>query len=670
MGDADKSKSELIAELDALRAQLAAARQEADSRVEAAYAESESRHRMLAEATFEGIIIHDAGRILEANQPAADMFGYPLETLVGMSVLDLAAPESREMIAARVAAGHTQPYEAVGQRRDGSRFPGELHAKLLSHQGRPVRVVALRDLTERKRVEQALRQAEEQWRSLVANAPNLITVVDRDATIQFINRLPSGGDPTTVVGMSLYPFIAPELRAMVRQKLDEVAQTGEAATYEAAGGEIGAGTTLWTQNTVGPLWHNGGLVGYVIISTDITNMKRAEERLRKSEMLLSRAQEVAHVGSWDWEFDSDEVTWSDELYRIYGYDPDQVRPSPQAFYDLLRPEARPFTRKRLAEAARTGEGFTAEFQLLRPDGQVRAVFSRTEVMPAEPGRPVRMFGILQDVTELKQAYEEIAQRTAELRKAQELDNLKSNFVNAVTHELRTPLTSIKGYAEFLEDGIGGELTPEQMGFVRELEVGAQRLERLVDDLLDFARIEAGTFKLKVSDSDLSARIRETACSLDPQARAARLTLAVEVPEEPVTLPMDAERVGQVILNLLSNAIKFTPPGGTITVRTRVEDDSVRCEVADNGIGISSEDVPRLFQRFSQLESGVRSGGGTGLGLSISKTIIEAHGGTIGVRSAVGQGSTFWFSLPLRPPHVPEEPPETTIEPAEQRTTSA
>ncbi|MNS53776.1 Non-motile and phage-resistance protein [compost metagenome] len=625
--------------------------------MKAACAEREDRYRMLAEATFEGIIVHEAGRILEANQPAADMFGYPLETLLGMSVLDLAAPESREMIAARVAAGHPHPYEAVGQRRDGSRFPGELHAKILTYQGRPVRVVALRDLTDRKRVEQALRQAEEQWRSLVTNAPNLITVVNRDAMIQFINRLPYGGDPTTVVGMSLYPFIAPELRELVAQKLEEVANTGEPATYEAAGGEAGAGTSMWTQNTVGPLRHNGELVGYLFISTDITDLKRAEERLRKSEVLLSRAQEIAHIGSWEWEFGSDEVIWSDELYRIYGYDPDKVPPTPEGFFDLLRPEVRPASRQQLADAARTGEGFTAEFQLHRPDGQVRTVFSRTEVMPSEPGRPVRMFGILQDVTELKQAYEEIAQRTAELRKAQELDSLKSNFVNAVTHELRTPLTSIKGYAEFLEDGIGGELTPEQMGFVHELEVGAQRLERLVDDLLDFARIEAGTFKLKVSDSDLSARIRETACSLDPQARAARLTLAVEVPEEPVTLPMDAERVGQVILNLLSNAIKFTPPGGTITVRTRVEGDSVRCEISDNGIGISSEDLPRLFQRFSQLESGVRSGGGTGLGLSISKTIIEAHGGSIGVNSAVGQGSTFWFSLPLRPPHVPEEPPE-------------
>ncbi|MFN3430619.1 MAG: PAS domain S-box protein [Candidatus Sericytochromatia bacterium] len=661
MADADKSQAELIAELDALRAQLAEARREADMRVEEARRESESRYRMLAEATFEGVVVHELGRFLEANLPAAEMFGYPVETLCGMSVLDLAAPESRETVIERMVGGHTQPYEAVGMRRDGSRFPGELHAKVVTYQGRPVRVVAMRDLSERKRVEQALRQAEEKWRSLVASAPNLIMVADTTATIQFINRLPDGGDPTRVVGMSLYPFIAPELRDLVRQKLDEVAATGQAATYEAAGGKIGAGTTLWTQNTVGPLWHGGELVGYLIISTDITDLKRAEERLRKSEMLLTRAQEVAHIGSWDWEFESDEVAWSDELYRIYGYDPAEVQPSPQAFFNLLRPESRPITRKRLADAARTGQGFTAEFQLYRPDGQVRNVFSRTEVMP---GQPVRMFGILQDVTELKQAYEAIAQRTAELRKAQELDNLKSNFVNAVTHELRTPLTSIKGYAEFLEDGIGGELTPEQMGFVRELEVGAQRLERLVDDLLDFARIEAGTFKLKVSDSDLSARIRETACSLDPQARAARLTLAVEVPEDPVTVPMDAERVGQVILNLLANAIKFTPPGGTITVAIHVDGDMVLCEVKDNGIGISEDDLPRLFQRFSQLESGVRSGGGTGLGLSISKTIVEAHGGTIGVQSAVGQGSTFWFSLPLRPPHVPEEHPDAAFEPAQ------
>ncbi len=249
-------------------------------------------------------------------------------------------------------------------------------------------------------------------------------------------------------------------------------------------------------------------------------------------------------------------------------------------------------------------------------------------------------------TELHHTIQEAALRQAELDQARELDRLKTNFVGAISHDLRTPLTSIMGYAEFLEDEIGGTLSGTQVEFVQQIHKGARRLEYLLNDLLDFARLDAGTFKLTLGHTDLRDKLLEVAESLRPQIEEARLTLSVGSPETPLIASMDAQRIERVLINLLTNAIKFTLPGGTIRLAARLEGDRVICEVEDTGEGIAPADIPKLFRHFSQLKSGMKRGG-TGLGLSICKAIVEAHGGAIGVRSTLGHGSTFWFSLPVQ-----------------------
>ena len=240
---------------------------------------------------------------------------------------------------------------------------------------------------------------------------------------------------------------------------------------------------------------------------------------------------------------------------------------------------------------------------------------------------------------------------------QELDKLKSNFVSSVSHELRTPLTSIMGYSEFLEDGVAGPLNPEQAQFVKQIQGGAQRLQRLVDDLLDFARMDAGTFRLRLLECDMCDKLSEVVESLKPLVKAADITLELACPGKPLRVEIDPQRIEQVLINLLTNAVKFSAPGASIQVTLSVEGDQLRCAVQDHGSGIAPDELPRLFQRFSRL-SLQRSG--TGLGLSISRALVEAHGGTMGVESEVGAGSNFWFTLPLTASqtdvHTAAEPP--------------
>lgn len=256
-------------------------------------------------------------------------------------------------------------------------------------------------------------------------------------------------------------------------------------------------------------------------------------------------------------------------------------------------------------------------------------------------------------TLIKARTEELAQRTEELKRANEhlleLDRLKSGFVSAVSHELRTPLTSIRGFAEFLEDEVGGELTKDQTYFVQQIQMGTQRLQHIVDDLLDFARLEAGTFRLQWHEFDLAAKVREAIASLEPQARSARLALAIGVAPPEAIVSGDPDRIGQVLINLVNNAIKFTPPGGVITVRVSAVPEAWRVEVEDTGIGILHEHLPRLFDKFYQVDpSSTRQYGGAGLGLSICKSLIEAHGSTLMVASTLGDGSRFWFELSSTP----------------------
>ncbi|MNS20120.1 Alkaline phosphatase synthesis sensor protein PhoR [compost metagenome] len=247
---------------------------------------------------------------------------------------------------------------------------------------------------------------------------------------------------------------------------------------------------------------------------------------------------------------------------------------------------------------------------------------------------------------------EVSQRTEELRTANEelrqLDRVKADLVSAVSHELRTPLTSIRGFAEFLEDGIGGDLGPEQIEFVRHIQSNTLRLQRLVDDLLDFARLEAGTFKLAFRSSDLRTSLTEVVESLEPLAQEKQVHLDAGLPADPLLIEADTGRVEQVLINLITNAIKFTPPGGHVVVSAHRGPEHVEFSIQDTGIGIANDRLPRVFQKFYQVDATTtREQGGAGLGLSIAKALVEAHGGQIGVESELGRGSTFWFTLPQR-----------------------
>lgn len=262
----------------------------------------------------------------------------------------------------------------------------------------------------------------------------------------------------------------------------------------------------------------------------------------------------------------------------------------------------------------------------------------------EHGRVVNTIGVVKDVTEQRAAERRIAEQVEALQRA---DELKDQFLGILSHELRTPINAIMAFGSILDDGLGGPLTETQHRYIRNILSASDKLLALVSDLLDVSRMQAGTFTISPGQTDMRAVLNETLASLAPEAAARGLTLTERVPPALPPLVADAQRVAQIVSNLVGNAIKFSEPGGRVTVAAVVDGDRLRVEVQDDGIGIAPADRAKLFKRFSQLDmSNTRRAGGVGLGLTICKSLVEAHGGQIGVETAPGAGSTFWFTLPL------------------------
>ena len=218
----------------------------------------------------------------------------------------------------------------------------------------------------------------------------------------------------------------------------------------------------------------------------------------------------------------------------------------------------------------------------------------------------------------------------------------------MSHELRTPLHTILGFTELLEEQTWGTLNPKQKGFLGHIRTDAEHLLNLINGILDLSKIEAGRLQLAYDVIDLRECISETVSGI--QAQAALKSIAVEdrtTAGAPKILA-DPLRIRRVLYNLLANAIKFTPKGGRVWIEAFLENDSVKVTVADNGIGIESQDLEKIFDRFEQATSSVHVREGAGLGLAISKQLIELHGGSIWVESTPGKGSQFSFAIPVNP----------------------
>jgi signal transduction histidine kinase/DNA-binding response OmpR family regulator len=234
-------------------------------------------------------------------------------------------------------------------------------------------------------------------------------------------------------------------------------------------------------------------------------------------------------------------------------------------------------------------------------------------------------------------------------KTLELERLKSDFVAVVSHELRTPLAVVIGNLELLSDDRFWKLEPQQAQFLSSASTNSHRLLHLINDILDFSKLENASLPMTRSPNELGEVIRQAAENLRRLFEEREINLKIAIPDDLPMAEIDEQRIAQVLTNLISNAIKFSPAGAPVELSVTHDGSTATVRVRDQGEGIRREDMPKLFRKFSQLDSkSTRKTGGTGLGLAISKGLVEAHGGSIWAESEPGQGSCFVFTLPLLP----------------------
>jgi PAS domain S-box-containing protein len=389
------------------------------------------------------------------------------------------------------------------------------------------------------------------------------------------------------------------------------------------------------------------VVTSVLLSAAIIALHRSDCVRRKREHDLGRSEEryrlaekVAQVGHWRMDLPSLEVNWSDEVFRITGVPQENGVPSAMDILDIYHPDDRALVRQHVRNALREGTGWEDVVRLRRPGGEVRHVSSHGVCERDEQGRLTGLFGVFADITELEHAR----------RKAEEATAAKAAFLANMSHEIRTPLNGVMGFAELL---LGSELGAEQKRHATLVFESAQTLLKLLNDILDVSKIDAGQLEIAQEPFDLAHQLRQCVRLMEAMAQKKGLELILNGDS---TLPKhivgDGLRIRQILLNLLGNAIKFTACGSVTVQAAATMSDAglpvVEIDVIDTGVGIAKARQALIFDEFVQADASTsRRFGGSGLGLTISRRLAELMGGDIRLTSDEGFGTRVTLVVPLK-----------------------
>lgn len=372
--------------------------------------------------------------------------------------------------------------------------------------------------------------------------------------------------------------------------------------------------------------------------------ERTEELTRARDRLVE-AQQVAHVGSWEWEVASNTLWWSEELCRIAGID--AAAAGYNGYLGCVHPEDRDIVDTIVRRAASDGKPFAFDHRFVRPDGTEPMIHSEGRVVMDATGTVVRMVGTAHDVTERMKVEEERAQlirEQAARREAEEANHAKDQFLAMLSHELRTPLNVALGWARMLRD-----VPHDAPRARRAVDAICRNLvaeARLVSDILDVSRITTGTLSLEKAPVDLPAVVEGALDTARAAAAARDVTLDVRMGPEPVDLLGDAGRLQQVLWNVVSNAVRFAPEGGRVRLSVINLPGAVEVVVEDDGPGIDPAFLPHIFDEFRQADPSLtREHGGLGLGMTIARHIVEQHGGSIKAGNRAAGGAVFTVRLP-------------------------
>ena len=611
-------------------------------RMERRVAFSELRYRRLFETAQDGILILDAetGQITDANPFLVDMLGYSREELTGKKLWEIGFFEddaaSHQAFRVLQEKGYIRYANLPLETKNAVRMDVEFVSNVYAVDGERVIQCNIRDITSRSRAEAALHKSEQQYRSLFDNLldgfafcemiydhgqPQDFTYLDVNAAFERLTGLDH------VVGKRVSEVI-PGLKDSNPELFEiygRVALTGKAERFEIYLEQL----ARWFSISV----YSPDRGYFIAVFDNVTERKLAEQALRRSEQLLRDseqrlhlAQYAANAGTWEWDLRTNKNYWSEEIWALYGLEPNSREPSYESWAQTINPEDRPIVENAVREAASNGTRLRVEWRVAGSSGRERWLMSAGQPVFDASGKAERYLGIVIDITDRKQ-----------------VERIKDEFIGLVSHELKTPLTVIAGA---LNVAMSADVSAEEKKtFLEDAAWGAETMANIVDNLLELSRWQANRLMLRAEPLDIAQVVSKEIAQ--NSARSDRHRLVADVAPGLPPVKADRTRIERILGNLIDNAIKYSPQGGEVRVSAKRQDGDIMVSVQDQGIGIGTEDQAKLFDAFQRLDVSSRAGiQGTGLGLVVCRRLVEAHGGRIWVESEPGKGSVFSFTLPL------------------------
>ena len=582
-------------------------------------------------------------RIVSWNNKATEITGYTNEEVMGKQCFMFAEYPCKDKcgLYSDDASKPIIGQECTIKRKDGTMRIVTKNADFLKDEFGNVMggIESFEDITERKLAENAIRIAFDMTHSILEKAPFGIFVVNKTGNIDYVNTRMieiSGSTYEQFKGMNILEV--PTYKELgLDQKIRDVINSGESFFM----GDVDY-TSFYSKkksirNFTGMSFEEEGQRKALIFVEDVTAEKQAEQKLEEA------AEE------WKRTFDS----ISDMIF-IQDIDSTILRAN-KAFLESIKSPAKDVIGKKCYQVMHNLDHPWPEcpFEKTKQDKltHTEEVHDKNIGIPLlvstspifdNKGNLIGSVHISKDISDIIRAREELEKKNEELRK---LDQLKSDFVSTVSHELRTPLSITKEGISLIIDGIPGAINEKQRKILSTAKDNVDRLARIINELLDISRIEAGKIEIRRESTSLNHIIETVITSFSLKTQEKNLELKLTMPERPVEIYIDPDKMIQVFTNFVDNAIKFTEKGA-IEVSCIEKENEVECCVRDSGVGISAEDLPKLFDKFQQFGRTPGPGEkGTGLGLSIAKGIIDLHKGRIWVESEFGKGTKFYFSLP-------------------------